>query len=81
MKQRLRLKITLILILMMVIGLSVTSCFMFFMDWSPEESEDYELLINEDFNDGVDNDWNIVWGNWTLTGSVYKMYDGSQLME
>ena len=71
MKQRLSLKITLILILMMVIGLSVTSCFMFFMDWSPEESEEYEYLIDEDFNDGIADNWTITDGTWATSAVEY----------
>ncbi len=48
MKLRWNHKITIMLILMVVIGFSVTSCFMFFMDWSGEERV---LIIDEDFNE------------------------------
>jgi hypothetical protein len=40
------------------------------MEWSPEE---YELLIDEDFNDGVADFWIMSSGAWTTTGSEYML--------
>lgn len=68
--------IIIMLIFMVVISFSVTSCFIFFMEWSPEE-----LLIDEDFNDGIADFWIMSSGSWTTTGSEYMLTTTSAIYD
>ncbi len=50
-------KITIMLIFILTIGFSLTSCFIFFMEWEEEATDTIVYLIDENFDDSADQNW------------------------
>lgn len=62
-------KISLMLFILTVIGFSLSSCMIFFM------GDFTEYLIDEDFNDGIANNWMPNSPDWWVGAGEYRMVD------
>ncbi len=66
-------KISLMLFILAVIGFSLSSCMIFFM------GDFTEYLIDEDFNDGIANNWMPNSPDWWVGAGEYRMDDTTSL--